>query len=67
MEDHSPPSSSGHRLDRARPLEGRSQKFGRLLELLAECVRSQSPRMVTVLGASGIGKTRLVQDRKSVV
>jgi predicted ATPase/class 3 adenylate cyclase len=44
------------------PMIGREAELGRVRELFEEAVRSQTCRLVTVLGPAGIGKSRLAGE-----
>ena len=44
------------------PLVGRSRELGVLRDELAACAEARVCRLVTVLGAAGVGKTRLVSE-----
>ena len=50
----------GRRLD--RPLIGRDAEIARLRESLARAVAERTPRVVTIIGEPGIGKSRLVAE-----
>jgi class 3 adenylate cyclase/tetratricopeptide (TPR) repeat protein len=53
--------SDGRRLSAARMI-GRGRELRRLEESFAEAVRTRSCRLVTVVGAAGVGKSRLVSE-----
>ena len=44
------------------PMIGRQDELGRLREVFEETVRTQTCRLVTVLGPAGIGKSRLMNE-----
>ena len=44
------------------PMIGRQDELGRLREIFEETVRTQTCRLVTVLGPAGIGKSRLMNE-----
>jgi class 3 adenylate cyclase len=48
--------------ERAAPLVGREDELGLLLDSFAEAQKSSRCRLVTVLGAAGMGKSRLVAE-----
>ncbi|HQF26761.1 MAG TPA: tetratricopeptide repeat protein [Polyangiaceae bacterium] len=48
--------------DLRAPLTGREQEMRDLEQALAEVVDARESRLVTVMGASGVGKSRLVHD-----
>ena len=48
------------RLD--RPLVGRTEELGLLRQTLARVVREKTSSLVTVIGAAGVGKSRLVAE-----
>ncbi|HOT12916.1 MAG TPA: AAA family ATPase, partial [Polyangiaceae bacterium] len=48
--------------DLRAPLTGREQEMRDLEQALAEVVDARESRLVTVMGASGAGKSRLVHD-----
>src|ERR1019366_704686 len=56
-----PPSSAGVS-DRRAMLVGRASEMRELEDALAAAVKTRSTRIVSVIGAAGIGKTRLVRD-----
>jgi class 3 adenylate cyclase len=58
------PPSPGPR--RVRPLVARDAELGLLVQRLAEARSTRSPRLVTVLGAAGMGKSRLLAELASV-
>jgi DNA-binding SARP family transcriptional activator/tetratricopeptide (TPR) repeat protein len=49
-----------------RPLVGRDGEVGRLRETFAKVAAERSPRLVTLLGEAGIGKSRLVAELAEV-
>jgi tetratricopeptide (TPR) repeat protein len=48
--------------DAAAPLIGRTAELAALDEALAIVERDKTPRVVTLVGPQGVGKTRLIQD-----
>src|SRR5439155_26029636 len=46
----------------ARAFVGRDEELGRLSGAYGETVQQRRPRLVTVLGDSGVGKTRLIRE-----
>src|SRR5688500_3581906 len=44
------------------PLVGRTLELRELDDALAEVFRTDEPRIVTIVGSAGIGKTRLVHE-----
>lgn len=46
----------------ATPLVGRASELQTLRSLLDEVIDARTPRLVTVLGPAGVGKSRLVQE-----
>jgi class 3 adenylate cyclase/tetratricopeptide (TPR) repeat protein len=53
-----------HEVERlsAVPMVGRERELRRLKDMFAQAVRRRSCRLVTVLGAAGVGKSRLVGE-----
>ncbi len=49
------------------PMIGRDSELGTLASLLEDVIDSKRPRLVTVLGPAGVGKTRLVQEFVALV
>ena len=45
-----------------RPIVGRTAELKRLRELFDESVAQREPRMATVVGDAGVGKTRLIRE-----
>ena len=48
--------------DQAAPMVGRAAELSAVLSLIDEAAASGRPRLITVAGPAGIGKTRLVQE-----
>jgi class 3 adenylate cyclase/tetratricopeptide (TPR) repeat protein len=44
------------------PLVGRDVEFGRLRAAMDEAKQDRGPRLMTVIGDAGVGKTRLIRD-----
>ncbi len=59
------PSAPGPR--RFQPLVARDAELATLIQRLAEARSTRSPRLVTVLGAAGMGKSRLLTELAAAV
>ncbi len=52
----------GHQRRMDAPLVGREEELAQLRQTYLAAVEQRAPRMVTVLGAAGVGKSRLVNE-----
>ena len=56
------PGATGYERDLDRPMIGRARELGRLQDAFAQAVDDPSCQLFTILGAAGIGKSRLVYE-----
>ncbi|HEY3182790.1 MAG TPA: BTAD domain-containing putative transcriptional regulator [Gaiellaceae bacterium] len=61
LDDVLPAAPVGSR-DREPPLVGRERELGALAQALSRTLRDQTPYLFTVLGAAGIGKSRIAGE-----
>jgi class 3 adenylate cyclase/tetratricopeptide (TPR) repeat protein len=61
------PGAEGRRRRHDGPLVGREADLARLVEAYGEAVAARSARLVTVVGAAGVGKSRLVSELRAAV
>jgi class 3 adenylate cyclase/tetratricopeptide (TPR) repeat protein len=61
------PGAEGRRRRHDIPLVGREQDLARLVEAYGEAVASREARLVTVIGAAGVGKSRLVAELRAAI
>ena len=55
-------SSEGHLRRLNAPLVGRERELARLTQTFRDAVEQRSPQLFTLLGAAGVGKSRLVRE-----
>ncbi|HEY3336823.1 MAG TPA: adenylate/guanylate cyclase domain-containing protein [Candidatus Limnocylindrales bacterium] len=61
------PVTEGHRRRLDAPLVGRDAELARLVDAFRQTVGDGVSRMVTIVGAAGVGKSRLVADFRSAI